>query len=660
MNQRVKTYFALYAFLCVLCALCGQSPAAESTPNEERDFDLVVVEATPGGIAMAVRAAREGLRVLLVNHNRHLGGILSSGLGVWDTLWEGKRSPVYDETRQAIFDYYRTTYGEDSPQYRDSLPGKSGHTNGKFEAHVAEQILTGLVTREKNITVLPGYYPAEVTREGALMMSVTFRELDGTKTRRISAKVFADCSYEGDLAAVAKVPYRLGREARDEFKEPHAGVVYMQPVKEAPTTEMARAAELHDRLNLRKFRSFQVIKLPESTGEADGEVQAFNYRTSLSSDPAKRVMVEKPAHYDSVALQKLEYTSVVAPIPNQIRGWNRPQLVGPHTAYVEGDWAVRRQAMDQHWEATVALLYYLQHEPAVPEEVRKSWAPYGLATEEFADHGRRPYEFYVREGRRIIGRSVFTEHDATLAPGLPRAPVQADSVAVTEWYMDAHACTPGKISGCLEEGKMMLDVETFPGQVSYRTLLPKDLDNLLVPICLSSTHVAWGTIRLEPTWMNIAESAALAAVQAIRNHQMPAQIDTDRLLRTLAEKRVMIAFFNDVDIAAAEPWISAVQYFGTKGFFHDYNARAAEPLKTTTGVAWAEGLRKLRVDRLDPMAQARAVTNAEAADAKAMTRSAFAALLPPSAAKGEGAEIITRGEAMTRLFQALPRDAHEH
>jgi hypothetical protein len=140
--------------------------------------------------------------------------------------------------------------------------------------------------------------------------------------------------------------------------------------------------------------------------------------------------------------------------------------------------------------------------------------------------------------------------------------------------MDAHACTPRRIPACWEEGKMMLNVETFPGQVSYRTLLPKDLDNLLVPICLSSTHVSWGTIRLEPTWMNIAESAALAAVQAVRHNQPPAQIDTDRLLRTLAEKRVMIAFFNDLDIAAADPWIPAVQYFGTKGFFHDYSVRA--------------------------------------------------------------------------------------
>lgn len=121
--------------------------AASALHAEEAD--LCVYEATPGGITMAVRAAREGLSVVLINHNAHLGGILSSGLGVWDTLWEGKRSPIYDEARLAIFDHYRTTYGENSTQYRNALPGKSGHTNGKFEPHVAEMILTRLVAQEK-------------------------------------------------------------------------------------------------------------------------------------------------------------------------------------------------------------------------------------------------------------------------------------------------------------------------------------------------------------------------------------------------------------------------------------------------------------------------------------------------------------------------------
>jgi hypothetical protein len=608
-------------------------PAKAAPKAETFRADVCIYEATPGGIAMAVRAAREGMSVVLVNHNDHLGGILSSGLGVWDTLWEGKRSPIYDEARQAIFDHYRTTYGEDSAQYRDALPGKSGHTNGKFEPKVAERILTALVAKEPRIRVIRQRVPQSVKRDGALIQSVTFASLNGDATDEIQAKVFADCSYEGDLAAVAKVPYRLGREARDEFGESHAGVIFMAPEKVAPSPEMARKAESHHRLKLRKFSGFQSIRQPESTGEADENVQAFNYRTILSSDPANRLPVEKPANYDPEKLKQLEHRSIVSPIPNSKRGWNRPQLVGLQTAYVEADWAGRQKVMDAHWEAAMALLYFLQNDPSVDPALQKSWREFGLAKDEFADNGHRPYEFYVREARRIQGRYVFTQHDAMLAPKLDRAPVHSDSIGVTEWYLDTHACTPRRISGALEEGKMMLDVETFPGQVPYRAILPQGVDNLLVPVCLSSTHVAWGTIRLEPTWMNLCESAGHAAVLAIQNNITPAALDSDLLLRKLAASHVMLSFFNDVDVASNDPRVAAAQYFATKGFFADYNARLDEPLTESIRAAWGRGLAAIRAGALKPMELVKEVHEAESADAKKLDR--------------------TRGEALLSMWKAI-------
>ena len=590
--------------------------------------DLCVYQATPGGIAMAVRAAREGLNVVLVNHNDHLGGILSSGLGVWDTLWEGKRAPIYDEARQAIFDHYRTTYGEDSPQYRDALPGKSGHTNGKFEPKVAEKILTDLVAKEPRIRVIKHRVLEAVKREGALIQSVSFMSLWGnTEAIEVQAKVFADCSYEGDLAALAKVPYRLGRESRSEFDEPHAGVIYMSPSKTAPTPELARVAELHHQLKLRKFSGFQRIQQPESTGNADANVQAFNYRTILSSDPANRMPVEKPSNYDPEKLKLLEHGSIVSPIPNVKRGWNRPQLVGIHSAYVEADWTGRQKIMDAHWDATMALLYFLQNDPSVDSARQKSWREFGLAKDEFADNGHRPYEFYVREARRIKGRYVFTEHDATLAEGLERAPVHEDSIGATEWYLDTHACTPRRIEGALEEGKMMLDVETFPGQVPYRAILAEGVDNLLVPVCLSSTHVAWGTIRLEPTWMNLSESAGHAAALAIQKKIPPAELDPDLLLRNLAASHVMLSFFNDVDVSSNDPRVAAAQYFATKGFFADYNARLDEPLTEDVRAAWGRGLNALRDGTLKPMEFIKGVREAELSISTPMERTRGEALL---------------------------------
>jgi len=639
--------------LALLVGLWCQ-PLTLKAADGVRAYDLVVVEGTPGGITMAVRAAREGLSVLLVNHNEHLGGILSSGLGVWDTQYEGKRAPIYDEVRQAIFEHYRTTYGENSEQYKQALPGKSGHTNGKFEPKVAEKIFDRLVAKEKQLTVWKGYVPVGVKRDGALIQSVTFKASKGTATKTISAKVFADCTYEGDLAALARVPFRVGREARAEYKEPHAGKVFMVSSSKAPTPELAKLAELHGSLNLRKFTGYQAIA-PESTGEADGEVQAFNYRTILSSDPANRMPVTKPANYDVAALKKLEFGSIVQPLPNKKIGWNRPQLIGPHTAYVEGDAKTRQQVMDAHWEATMALLYYLQNDESVTPERRKYFGQFGLAKDEFTDNGHRPYEFYVREARRIVGRYVFTEQDASLAKGYQRAPVHEDSIGVTEWYMDAHACTTNRVTGSLDEGKMMLHYETFPGQVPYRALLPKGVDNLLVPVCLSSSHVAWGTIRLEPTWMNICESAAYAAVMAVNEGKAPAMIDADKLLRTLAEKRVMLTFFNDVDVSGKEAWIPAAQYFGAKGFFATYDARLNEPLTVPVASRWASGVKRINEGTLRADSLVTALARDEAGKSDKTTRARFAAMLPPTRQNNDLPSFsqLTRGEALVMMWEAL-------
>jgi hypothetical protein len=326
-------------FLCPLF-WSGLSVGGNSAASA-KNFDLVVVGGTPGGVACAVRAAREGLHVLLVNHHAHLGGMLASGLGVWDTLHEGRRSPIYDELRQAIFDYYRDTYGKNSPQYRAALPGASGHTNGRFEAKVAEKLITAMVEREASITVLKGFYPQAVERDGSLLRSVTFHAMNVEKTVRVAGAMFADCTYEGDLLAIAKVPYRVGREARAEFKEPHAGRLFLRPVSRPTDPALARLAVEHDRLKLRKFTGWQE-SLAESTGESDRAVQAFNFRTVLSSDPENRILPRKPKDYDPERLRDLEYGSIVGPLPNNKIGWNRPQLVGVQHDYPQGDWNKRR------------------------------------------------------------------------------------------------------------------------------------------------------------------------------------------------------------------------------------------------------------------------------------------------------------------------------
>ena len=626
--QNMTSLYHLAVPAAVFTTARGADAAARQA---SREADLVVIGGTPGGIACAVRAAREGLSVILVNRHDHLGGIMSSGLGAWDTQYEGRRSPLYDEMRQAFFDFYRRTYGEDSPQYRDALPGKTGHNNGRFEPHVAERHFNDLVEREDTITVLRGLVPVGVEREGATVKSITIRPMqeggaiDGGDIV-LRGKVFADATYEGDLAALAKVPYRVGRESRDEFGEPHAGIVFMKPVSQPPDAESARLATLRSAMNLREFTGWQII-LPESTGAADPAVQACNYRTPLVTDSANRVPITKPENYDPYLLKTLEVYSGIASIPNGKFGWNRPQLLGLQTPYVEADWTERQRIMDRHWETTLALLSFHQHDPTVPEKVREAWLEYGLAKDEFVDNGHRPYEMYVREARRITARQMFTQHDAMLAPGLGRAPVHADSIAATEWYMDAHGCTTARVPGSMDEGKAMLHQETFPGQLPWRCLLPQGVDNLLVPVCLGATHVAWGTVRLEPVFMQTGEVAGLAAALAVKGGGSPAGLDADRLVRELCRRKFMVSFFNDLDVAADDPRVAAAQYFGTKGFFADYDARLDAPLATATQAVWERGLAALRSGTLDPTDLVKQVHQAETKDSPPTTSTRGAALL---------------------------------
>ncbi len=494
-------------------------------------------------------------------------------------------------------------------------------------------------------------------RQGRRLRSATFREWRGDRTVRVWGAVFADCTYEGDLLAAAGAPFRVGREARGEFNEPHAGKVFLRQLAKPPTPERARLAAAHERLNLRRFEGFQEIVPGPSTGEGDGHVQAFNYRTILTTDPKNRVSVSKPPDYDPETLRGLEFDSVIEPLPNSKGSWNRPQLAGRNLAYVEGDWPARQRVMDEHWKTVLALLYFVQNDASVPAGRREHWRHYGLARDEFAGHGNRPYEIYVREARRLVGRYVVTQHDVMTARLYLRAPIHGDSVAITEWYMDSLPILSEKVEGSYPNGKMQLYDESFPGQIPYRALLAPHVDNLLVPVCVSATHVAWLAIRLEATWMHIAESAAIAATLAIRTRQSPASLDPELLLRTLAAKRVMLTFFADVDVAGGDPWIPAAEYFGTKGFFPDYHLQAHARLTPQAARHWAAGFKQLAQGTLVPRALAATLAQISEPDAGTVSAQEFAAMLPDPTQSSTKAEArpVTRGEALLMMWKKLDR-----
>jgi hypothetical protein len=656
--QRLIASFALISLL-----LAGRlhaadaplrAPASEPAAVDGKSFDFIVVGATPGGVACAVRAAREGLDVLLTQHDAHLGGMMTNGLGQWDALYGGHRAPIFTELLGSIDDYYKQKFGPKSRDYQVQHYSQDHYPIGWVEPHVAEREFNRLVANEKRITLLLKHYPAEVEVDGPTIKSVTLRKYgaspgDKGSDIRVSAAAFADATYEGDLFALAGCKYRVGREARDEFDEPHAGKIFTNIAKgPAPT------AAVEGKLNIRPYASKQGSIDADSPFTADGAVQAYNMRFSVSRDPANRVLpTEPPPGYDRNEYVNYERKSIAGGVgPNQKSHMNSPILPGENHAYPEADWPTREKITARHRDFGLGLIYFLQNDESVKPADRAKFREWGLSKDEFTDNNHIPYEMYVREARRIVGRHVFTEHDGMLAKDHGRTPIHPDSVAVTDWYMDSHSCTTESRPGYKYEGKLILTEESRPSQIPYRSLLAKEVDNLLVPICLSATHIAWGAIRLEPVWMQTGEAAGFAAALAKKSKTTPAKLDPDLLVRTLVEQKQLVSFFNDMNPSEADACIPAAQYFATKGFFADYDAKPQKLLSQTTAALWAEGFKQLRAGKLDPNDLAKRIAKAGDDDATVSGTQFWQQIAGVLRKAGEPAQ-LTRGAALQMMWRVL-------
>lgn len=570
-------------------------PGALPLPSET--YDVAVFGGTAPGVVAAVRAAREGRRVALITGDDSLGGAFPS-LGAIETHYRGARAPLLDEFTARIKVYYRERYGADSEQYRTCAGGMMV----TFEPHVAERLLRQWVADEPSITWRRGLRLGEVERTGRRVAAARFRDEANHGEVRIAATAWIEASDEGDFMARAGARYRVGREARSEFGEPSAGRVFTRWV---PGRFPRAAAE--GKLNLTVARATTLEPLPASSGEGDDHVQSYSYRLCLTDDPANRLRPEAPpagydrARYAPLLLPPEEKERRALPfhhrflissledmaardhvfhghrLPNRKRSWNATNFTGAGRRYPEAGDTERRQIAQAHREHARGLMYFLQHDAAMPPELRRQAAEWGLARDEFVEHDHLPPHLYVREARRLVGRAVFTEHDARLAPGGERAPVHGDSVGITDFSLDSLACTTERLpgAGALGDGQFFQMEQSRPGQVSAGVLLPRDIDNLLVVTTVSATHVGWGAIRQTPTQMHLAESAAWAAVLAARQGIAPAELDVRSWQRQLVGAGVMISFFNDLDVSAREPWVAAAQLLGTRGFFPGYDADPA-------------------------------------------------------------------------------------
>ena len=589
--------------------------AAKPQDVNGQSYDLVVIGGTPGGIACAVRAAREGLSVLLVNHTQHLGGFVTSGAGGWEAPYDGLRSPIYGEMITGAAAYYREKYGEGSPQHLVSMPSRTSRAHidrPKVEPRIAEMLFNQMVEKEKTLTVLLGHIVTKAERDGTLLKSVTLKPMHGDIETTVRGQIFADGMYEGDLMAVAGVKTQIGRESRAQYGEKHAGVIYTQERHKEPGQRGFPKAADEGTLNIRynSHATADMVEGPQS-GEADGSVMAYNYRLILTRDPANKILLSKPENFDPAIARQASGGGFVPNLPNGKVAWNGGRLIGPQNEYPAADWPNREALSKRYLDAMLMRLWWVQNDSEAPEKERKQFAGYGLAADEFPDNNHAPYEIYVREARRLVGRYVFKEQDNVIAEGIARTPIHADSIAMTDWPVDSVACLPRKAPGGNTDGILFLGEESRPAQVPYRSILANEIDNLLVPVAISASHVGWGSIRLEPTWMQLGESAGHAAALAVKAKTTPAKLPADILIRKLAASRIMISFFNDVDVTADDPRIMAAQYFGTRGFFASYDARLDAPLTEAVKAAWQDGIEKLHKGTLEPMQLAKTVYEAE-------------------------------------------------
>lgn len=607
--------------------------AAPARPREAaQPYDLVVVGGTPGGIACAVRAARQGLQVLLVNESQHLGGMLTGGMTMMDTQYEGSRAPILEEFCRRVLDYYRTRYGENSPEYHLARPPDRTTSAERmtFEPHAAEKVFDDLIKAEKTLTVWRGYHPVAVERAERLVQAVLLMSFTGKQKRRAEGRIFADATYEGDLMAVTGAQYRVGRESREEYGEPHAGRIFTKLLLHPDRRPAFPQEALTGGLNLRPFYAVTQQIYAGSTGEGDHKIQAYHYRLVLSRDPNNRRYPDKPARYErSLFAEQYAHNLRRIPlklIPNNKAYWFQ-NFSGSSDKYPTADWSKRREIMASHRDFALGMLYFLQNDRTIPDDERRKAREWGLAKDEFTDNDNFPYQLYVREARRLVGRYVFTEHDASLARGHARTPLQDDSIAVAEWFMDSHEVSTERQTGSDFEGKIILSEITRPSQIPYRTLLPRDIDNLLVPVCLSSSHVGWGTIRLEPTWMHVGEAAGFAAALAIEQNTTPGRLPHARLQRKLVENRLMISFFNDLDMRMEASWVPAVQYLGARGFFDTYNATPDKPLTLVVAREWARTFGEIASGRPAANERARSLHEGAAGPRDPVTVARFAAML---------------------------------
>lgn len=496
-------------FIFFICSSC------KNQIQQNSEYDLCIYGGTSSGIIAATSGARLGLKVIVIEPGCHLGGLSSGGLGATDI---GNKYAVTGIAREF---------------YRKLGAHYNRFESWTFEPHVAEEIFNEYA-KHPNIKVILNHRLKKVHKKDNKIESIqiipskSYGILPGKK---ICATIFIDCSYEGDLMASAGISYTVGREDNTLYNEQFNGF------------QMRDKHQFPDSIDPYIIPGDSLSGLVwgvsdgkmEKSGTGDHRVQAYNFRLCLTQDTSNWIPITKARRYDASKYELLRrlleqrdrkkwkhtlhsYLSIIM-MPNGKTDINNngpfsTDLIGESYDYPEANFHKRYKIIQLHENYIKGLLYFLGHDPSVPDTLKKQMLSWGYAKDEFTDNNGFPHQIYVREARRMIGQYVMTEHNCL------GDSVVTDGIGLAAYNMDSHNCQRMVVNGMVKnEGDVQIG--GFPPYpIAYRSITPKknECTNLLVPVCLSASHIAYGSIRMEPVFMVLGQSAAVAAHLAIKNH----------------------------------------------------------------------------------------------------------------------------------------------
>ena len=523
------------------------------------DADVCVYGGTSAGVAAAVQTTRMGKRAIIVESGRHLGGLTSGGLGATDI---GNKSAIGGISRE-FYERVAKHYANDAAwvfesresyfrQRRSSQTAASDpkalETMWTFEPHVAEDIFFQMLNETK-VPVYLAQRLASLKKEGARIAGIA------TASGKVfRARMFIDASYEGDLVAKAGVSYFVGREANSQYGETLNGIRAETPKHQflVPVNPYVKPGDANSGL-------LPFIQPGDggTPGAGDRRVQTYNFRLCLTTNAENRAPIAAPPNYEPAQYELLaryfEALVGAGKKPKLAEFWNpiwmpngktdinnnggfSTDFIGMNYDYPDGDDATRARIWTAHEAYTRGFIHFLRTSPRVPANIRAEMQQFGLCKDEFLDTGGWPNQLYVREARRMVSEYVMTEHHCR------GKEVATDPVGLAAYNMDSHNCQRIVKNGRAEnEGDVQVPpMKPYP--ISYRAIVPKasECENLFAPVCLSATHIAYGSIRMEPVFMILGQSAATAAGLAIDDGVPAQKVDYARLRkRLLADRQIL-------------------------------------------------------------------------------------------------------------------------